>query len=68
MNNIKYLGYVIDSTGIPIDLEKVQILIEWPIPQNIHELRIFLGLENFYQRFILGFGCIDAWPLNKLMK
>ena len=67
MNNIKYLGYVIDSTGIPVDPKKVQIPKDSPIPQNIHELRIFLGLENFYRRFILGFSHI-TWPLNKLTK
>ena len=48
MTNIKYLGYVIDSAGIHVDPEKVQILKEWPIPQNIHELISFLVLENFY--------------------
>ena len=67
MTNIKYLGYVIDSTGIHVDLEKLQILKDWPIPQNIHELRSFLGLVNFYRWFILGFSHI-AWPLNQLTK
>ena len=36
MTNIKYLGYVIDSSGIHVDPEKVQILKDWTIPQNIH--------------------------------
>ena len=67
MTNIKYLGYVIDSADIHFDLEKVKILKYWPIPQNIHELRSFLGLENFYRRFILGFNHI-TWPLNQLTK
>ena len=67
MTNIKYLGYVIDSASIHVDPEKVQILKYWPIPQNIHELRSFLGLDNFYQRFILSFNHI-AWPLNQLIK
>ena len=67
MTNIKYLGYVIDSTRIHVDPEKVQILKYWPIPQKIHELRIFLGLVNFHRQFILGFGHI-AWPLNQLTK
>ena len=48
MTIIKYLGYVIDSAGIHVNQEKIQILKDWPIPQNIHELRSFLGLENFY--------------------
>ena len=67
MTGIKYLGYVIDSVGIHVDLEKVQILKDWTIPQNIHELRSFLGLLNSYLWFILGFSHI-AWPLNQLMK
>ena len=67
MTSIKYLGYVISSVGIHVDPKKVQILKYWPIPQKIHELRIFLGFENFYQWFILGFSHI-AWPLNELTK
>ena len=67
MTNKKSLGYVIDSAGIHVDPEKIYILKYWPIPQNIHELRSFLGLANFYRRFILGFSHI-AWPLNQLMK
>ena len=67
MTNIKYLGYVIEFAGIHVDLEKVQILKYWPIPQNIHELRSFLGLANFCPRLIIGFSHI-AWPLNQLMK
>ena len=67
MTNIKYLGYVIDSAGIHVDPKKVQILKYWPIPQNIHELRIYLGLENFYRQFLLCFSHI-AWPLNQLTK
>ena len=67
MNNIKYLGYVIDSAGIHVNPEKVQIIKDWPIPQNINELRSFLGLTIFYQRFILSFSYI-SWPLNQLTK
>ena len=67
MTNIKSLGYVIDSACIHVDPEKVQILKDWPIPQNIQELRIFFGLAYFDRRFILGFSHI-VWPLNQLMK
>ena len=67
MTNIKYLGFIIDSTGIHVYSEKVNILKYWPSPQNIHELRSFLGLENFHRWFILGFSHI-VWPLNQLTK
>ena len=49
MTNIKYLGHVIESAGIHIDPKTVQILKYCPIPQNIHEIRNFLGLANFYR-------------------
>ena len=55
--------YVIDSIGIHVNREKVQILKYWPIPQKVHELRSFIGLVNFYRRLILGFSHI-TWPLN----
>ena len=67
MNNIKYLGYAIKYVCLHLDLDKVQILKDWSIHQNIHELRIFLGLANFYRQFILSFSHI-AWPLNQLTK
>ena len=67
MKIIKYLGYVIKSIGIHVDLDKVQILKEFPIPQNIHEILIFLFWQFFYQRFILRFNH-KAWPLNQLTK
>ena len=67
MKNIKYFRYVIDSTGIHVDPKKVQILKYWPIPQNIHEMRSFLGFVNFYRWFILGFSH-NAWHLNQLTK
>ena len=65
--SIKYLGYVIDYIGIQVDPEKVQILKDWTIPQNIHELIIFPGFVNFYWRLIPGFIHI-AWSLNQLTK
>ena len=67
MNNIKYLGFVIDFACIHVDLEKVQILKYWLIPQKIHKLRSFLGLVNFYRQFILVFNHI-AWHLSQLTK
>ena len=67
MTNIKYFGYVIVSIGIHVDPVKVQILKDCHIPQNIQQLRSFLGLVNFYRQFILGFSHI-ACPLIQLIK
>ena len=63
IKSIKYLGYVIDSEGVHVDPEKIQVIKDWPAPRNLTELRSFLGLANFYHRFVFGFLHF-SWPLN----
>ena len=58
-----FLGSVISANGLSMDLEKVKAILEWPIPQNITEVKIFHGLVNFYKRFIRNFSGISA-PLT----
>jgi hypothetical protein len=46
---------------------KIQVIRDWPAPTTLTELRIFLGLANFYRRFVLGFSHI-TWPLSQVTK
>ncbi|KAL4312297.1 hypothetical protein GQ457_01G050670 [Hibiscus cannabinus] len=62
-----YLGYIISDGSISMDKDKVQCILDWPIPANIKELRGFLGLSGYYRRFIRGYGAL-AKPLTKLLK
>ena len=50
-----------------MDPAKIQVIRDWPAPTTITELRSFLGLANFYCRFVLGFSHI-TWPLSQLTK
>jgi hypothetical protein len=52
---IHYLGHIISSEGISVDPEKVKAIMEWPVTKNAHEVRIFMGLAGYYQRFVEGF-------------
>ena len=52
MEIIKYLGYVIDSEGVHVNPEKIQVIKDWPAPRNLTELRSFLGLAKFYYGFV----------------
>eukprot|EP00253_Pinus_taeda_P033595 PITA_33595 len=63
----QYLGYIIDERGVDVDLAKVQVIQDWPAPTTLTELRNFLGLANFYRRFVLGFSHI-TWPLSQVTK
>jgi hypothetical protein len=67
MNQVQYLGYIIDERGVHVDPTKIQVIWDWPVMTTLTELRIFLGLANFYRRFVLGFSHI-TWPLSQVPK
>jgi hypothetical protein len=67
MTQVQYLGYIIDERGVHVDPTKIQVIQDWPTPTTLKELRIFLGLSNFYRRFMLGFSYI-TWPLSQVTK
>ena len=62
MTQVQYLGYIIDEQGVHVDLANIQVIRDWPAPTTLTNLCIFLGLSNFYCRFVLGFSHI-TWPL-----
>lgn len=67
VRNIKFLGYNIASTGISPCEDRVKIINSYPRPSKIIELRRFLGMVNYYHRFIKGLAGIIV-PLNDFVK
>ena len=63
----KYLGYVVSHMGVHADPEKVKAVQSFPRPQNLKQLRSFLGLASYYRRFIPRFSQVAA-PLFSLTK
>ena len=47
-----YLGHVISAAGVATDPGKIQAMAEWYRPQNLTDLKSFLGFASFYQRFV----------------
>ncbi|GJS22762.1 putative reverse transcriptase domain-containing protein, partial [Tanacetum coccineum] len=64
---VQFLGHVIDSQGIHVDPAKIESVKDWESPKTTTEIRQFLGLVEYYQRFIEGFSKI-ANPMTKLTK
>lgn len=64
---VKYLGYIISKDGIKVDPEKVEAITNIPRPKDVTDLRSFLGLVNFYARFVRSLSSILA-PLHNLLK
>lgn len=64
---VQFLGHVIGHGKLKMDEPKVKAIMEWEAPTKVTELRSFLGLVNYYRRFIEGYSR-KAAPLTDLLK
>ena len=67
LGNVSFLGHIISKEGIAVDPGKIEAIKSWPTPTNVKEVRSFLGLAGYYQRFVEGFSKI-ALPLTQLTR
>ena len=65
--SVKCLGHVISAEGVQTDPDKIEAVKTWPRPQNVREMKSFLGFAGYYRRFIQHYSKI-AKPLCDLMK
>jgi hypothetical protein len=61
------LGHIISGEGKVVDLEKIKSIEEWPTMRNVAEVRSFMGLTDYYRRFVERFSKI-AHPITSLQK
>lgn len=62
-----FAGHVVSKDGIKADPAKVKVLLAWPRPTNVQELRSFLGFVGYYKRLIKSIAT-TAVPLFKLLR
>ena len=65
VTSVEFLGHMVDAEGIRPLREKVRAVQDFPTPKTVSELRTFLGLINFYHRFLPNAASI-LHPLNAL--
>ena len=65
LKQVEFFGHVLDASGVHMQRNKVDAITEWPYPSNVTQLQQFLGLCNYYCRFIKSYAKIAA-PLTEL--
>jgi len=64
---VNFLGVVMGQGKIEMEEEKMVGVLNWPVPKTVRDVRKFLGLANYYRRFVKDFAKL-AWPLNNLTR
>ena len=67
VREVEFLEVVIGPRGVEMQKEKVERVLNWLVPRNIKEVQKFLGLANYYRRFIKDFAKLAA-PLHVLIR
>ena len=67
VKEVKYMGNIVSESGLKPDSEKVRAILDMPLPKSKEELRRFLGMVNFFSKFIPGQSSITD-PLRQLLK
>jgi hypothetical protein len=66
-NRMDYLGFIVDKDGLHPDPAKTEKMVSYPRPKDVKTLQQFLGLVNYYRKFVPHFASI-ARPLYKLLE
>jgi hypothetical protein len=61
-----YLGNIFGGGELKIDPSKVKVILELPKPNNVMEVRSFLGAAQYWRKFIANFSSIAA-PLHAVI-
>ncbi|XP_024893887.1 uncharacterized protein LOC112468774 [Temnothorax curvispinosus] len=67
MEQINYCGYIIDKNGLHKEPDKIEAIEKMRRPEDVPQVRSFLGMVNYYGRFIKNLSTI-LHPLNNLLR
>jgi hypothetical protein len=64
---LKFLGHIVGGDGIKVDPGKIEVVRSWPTPTSVTQVRSFLGLANYFRKFLKDYSTLVA-PLTALTK
>ena len=62
---VAFLGHLVGKDGIKVDPKKIKAVMNYPRPRTVTEVRSFLGLCNYFRKYVRGYSHI-AHPLTEL--
>ncbi len=65
LKEVEFLGHVVGAEGVQTDPKKTEKVATWPVTTSKREVQQFLGLANYYRRFVKNFAMV-AKPLHHL--
>ena len=67
VSRVTYLGFSIDASGLKPTKEKLEAILNAPEPKDVTQLRSYLGMLNFYRKFLVRAAAMLE-PLNSLLR
>ena len=61
LKEVEYLGHKISAQGLKPSMEKVRAIVEAPQSINITQLKSFLGMLNYYGKFLTNLSTLSAF-------
>ena len=68
VKEVSFLGHIVSADGIKVDPTKIKAIVSWKLPRNVIDVRSFLVLAGYYQRFVKGFSVIASTLIKLLRK
>jgi hypothetical protein len=68
LKQVAFIGHIISNWGIFVDPSKILDVLSWNAPTSVGDIRSFLGLAGYYQRFMEGFSKITKLMIKLLEK
>jgi hypothetical protein len=67
LDEVLFLGHVLSAKGVAVDPGKLKDILDWKPPTTVHQVHSFLGMADYYHRFIPDFSKISK-PITELLK
>jgi hypothetical protein len=68
INEVLFLGHIINRDGLAVEPRKVAVILDWKAPEDVRGIKSFIGMAGYYRRFIEGFSKIARSMTTLLSK